>query len=319
MRAIKRKFLVPALLSAITVAGVAGCSTDGAAGGARGAAEKEAEAAAKQVAAPSTAATSADPFAGLSAAQIQRKAVSATKGAASLRLTAEGTDDGRRLKVDFSLDRQGTCSGGLRRDDTEAEFAVVDRVTYVKGDDEFWRSIGSAAGEGEDGTGETDAPESDAPESDSPQSDAPDPDAESPDSGQADQLVELLHGKWLKIPEGGGATARTLGGACDLDAMLDDLDSADAKGLTRGDAAEVDGRKAVTLVKREPENDGTRTTFVAAEGAPYLLKAVSEGGQEPGTVLFSDFGVPVKATVPPAAEVVDLKDLRRSASPAPGL
>lgn len=91
--------------------------------------------------------------------------------------------------------------------------------------------------------------------------------------------------------------------------MLDRLDTAETKGVTRGAAAEVDGRKAVTLVKSE---DGlTRTTFVAAEGAPYLLKSVSEGGRNPGTVLFGDFGVPVKATAPPAAEVVDLGDVQR--------
>lgn len=287
MTAIKRKFLMPALVSAITVAGAASCATGGAAHVAAGTAEKEAAAAAKQVAAPSTGAASADAFAGLTAARIAHDAVTATKAAPSLRLTAEGTDAGRRLKVDFSLDRSGTCAGGLRRDDSEAEFAVVKGVTYVKGDDEFWRSISS---------------------------DANDANA---DTGPADALVELLRGKWLKIPAGAGASARALGGACDLDAMLDGVNSADTKGVTRGGAAEVEGRKAATLVKRE--TDGTRTTYVAAEGEPYLLKAVSEGGQAPGTVLFTDFGVPVKAAAPPAAEIVDLRDLRRSASRASGL
>ncbi|MFD3484354.1 hypothetical protein [Streptomyces sp. NPDC058665] len=283
--AIKRKFLMPALLSAITVAGVVGCSTGGATKGAEGAAEKEAGAA-KQVAAPSTEATTGDPFAGMSAAQIARKAVTATKGAKSLRLTAEGTENGKRLKVDFSLDNKGTCAGGLRRDDSEAEFAVVNGVTYVKGDDEFWRSLASGGN---------------------------DPNPESPDPGRADELVQLLSGKWLKIPASGNSPARALGGACDLDAMLGTLNTADTKGLTRGAAAEVDGRKAVTLVKRE--GGRTQTTFVAAEGAPYLLKAVSEGGQAPGTVLFGDFGVPVKATVPPAGDTVDLGDIRGAANP----
>ncbi|MFI6697110.1 hypothetical protein ACIBLA_36260 [Streptomyces sp. NPDC050433] len=287
MIAIKRKFVMPALVSAITVTSVASCAT----GVPERAAEKEATAGAKQVAGPS-----AEAFAGRNAGQIVREAVTATKGAKSLRLTAEGTEAGRLLKVDFSLDRQGTCAGGLRRDDGEAEFVVVDRVTYVKGDDEFWWSISSGAIEG-DGAAES-----------------ADPDMVGPD--MAESLVQLLRGKWLKIPAGGDTTARALGGACDLDAMLGGLNTADAKGVTRGDAAEVDGRKAVTLVKRE--TDGTRTTFVAAEGPPRLLKAVREGGQDPGTVLFSDYGVPVKATAPPAPEVVDLGDLRDSANPAPG-
>lgn len=299
MTAIKRKFLMPALVSALTVAGTASCATGGADHVAAGTAEKEAPAAAKQATAP------ADPFAGLTAARIAGEAVTATKGAPSLRLTAEGTDDGRRVKVDFSLDRSGTCTGGLRRDDSEAEFAVVKGVTYVKGDDEFWRSISSGANDVNAANDESGPIE---------QSGRTDQNA---DTAVADELVQLLKGKWLKIPAGAGASARALGGACDLDAMLDGVHVADAKGATRGAAAEVEGRKAATLVKREA--DGTRTTYVAAEGEPYLLKAVSEGGQAPGTVLLTDFGVPVKVAVPPAAETVDLRDVRQSASRTSGL
>ncbi|QHY97994.1 hypothetical protein SSPS47_23045 [Streptomyces sp. S4.7] len=291
MTAIKRKFLMPALMSAITAAALASCSTGGATEVTEGAVATDAAgAAAKQAAAPSTGAPSAGPFAGLDAARIAQEALAATRGARSLRLTAEGTNDGRLLKVDFSLDERGTCTGGLRRDDSEAEFTVLDGVTYLKGDDEFWRAV--SAGGNPDGRSADPGP-------------GTDPSA-SAGTGGVDQLVELLRGKWLKIPAGEEVAGRALGGACDLDAMLNRLDTAGAKGLTRGAAAEVDGRKAVTLVKRQ---DGvTSTTFVAAEGAPYLLRSVSEGGAAPGTVLFRDFGVPVSATAPPAAEVVDLRD-----------
>ncbi|WP_405500134.1 hypothetical protein OG501_12675 [Streptomyces niveus] len=314
MTAIKRKFLMPALVSALTVAGAASCATGGADHVAAGTAEKEAPAAAKQATAPSTEAAPADPFAGLTAARIAGEAVTATKSAPSLRLTAEGTDDGRRVKVDFSLDRSGTCTGGLRRDDSEAEFAVVKGVTYVKGDDEFWRSISSGAN---DVNAANDANDANDENDESGRIDQSGQNDQSADTAVADELVQLLKGKWLKIPAGAGASARALGGACDLDAMLDGVHVADAKGATRGAAAEVEGRKAATLVKRE--TDGTRTTYVAAEGEPYLLKAVSEGGQAPGTVLLTDFGVPVKVAVPPAAETVDLRDVRQSASRTSGL
>ncbi|MFC9602921.1 hypothetical protein ACFTTN_05590 [Streptomyces niveus] len=285
MTAIKRKFLAPALMSAITVAALASCSSGGGDRVAEG--TDAAGAAAGQAAAPTTGTPSAGPFAGLDAARIAQEALTATKGAKSLRLTAEGTNDGRLLKLDFSLDERGTCTGGLRRDDSEAEFTVVDGVTYLKGDDEFWRAISSGA---------------------NPDARSADP-GPSAGTGSSDELVGLLRGKWLKIPAGEDAAGRALGGACDLDAMLGRLDTAEAKGLTKGAAAEVDGRKAVTLVKRQ--NGVTRTTFVAAEGAPYVLKSVSEGGAESGTVLFRDFGVPVSATAPPAAEVVDLRDIQR--------
>lgn len=287
MTAITRKFLMPALMGAITVAALAGCSTGGATGVAEGAVDTDATAAAAKQAAASTAAPSTGPFAGLDAARIAQEALAATKAAKSLRLTAESTDEGRLLKVDFSLDERGTCTGGLRRDDSEAEFTVVGGVTYLKGDDEFWRAV--STGGNQDG-----------------RTAGPSPSA---GTGGANELVELLRGKWLKIPAGEGAAGRALGGACDLDAMLDRLDADRAKGLTKGDAAEVDGRKAVTLVKRA--DGATRTTFVAAEGAPYLLKSVSEGGRDPGTVLFRDFGVPVSATAPPADQIVDLRDIQR--------
>ncbi|WP_381794339.1 hypothetical protein [Streptomyces niveus] len=296
MTAIKRKFLAPALMSAITVAALASCSSGGGDEVAEG--TDAAGAAAGQAAAPTTGTPSAGPFAGLDAARIAQEALTATKGAKSLRLTAEGTNDGRLLKVDFSLDERGTCTGGLRRDDSEAEFTVVDGVTYLKGDDEFWRAISSG--------GNPDARSADPSPSAGTGSSDPSPSA---GTGSSDELVGLLRGKWLKIPAGEDAAGRALGGACDLDAMLGRLDTAEAKGLTKGAATEVDGRKALTLVKRQ---DGvTRTTFVAAEGAPYVLKSVSEGGAESGTVLFRDFGVPVSATAPPAAEVVDLRDIQR--------
>lgn len=291
MTAIKRKFLMPVLVSATAAAALASCSTGGTTKVAEGAVDTDAGAAAKQATAPSTGAPSGDPFAGLGAAEIARKAVTATKGAKSLRLTAVGADEGRRLKVDFSLDEKGDCTGGLRRDDSEAEFTVVRGATYLKGDDEFWRAISGASPDGASATPDRSA----------------DP-GRSPGTGGSDDLVDRLRDKWLKIPAGGGAAGRVLGGACDLDAILDRLDADETKGVTRGAAAEVDGRKAVTLVKRA--NGVTRTTFVAAEGAPYLLKSVSEGGEDPGTVLFGDFGVPVKATAPPAADTVDLRNLQ---------
>lgn len=188
---------------------------------------------------------------------------------------------------------------------------MVKGVTYVKGDDEFWRSISSGAN---DVTAANDANDENDESGRIDQSGQND---QSADTAVADELVQLLKGKWLKIPAGAGASARALGGACDLDAMLDGVHVADAKGATRGAAAEVEGRKAATLVKRE--TDGTRTTYVAAEGEPYLLKAVSEGGRAPGTVLLTDFGVPVKVAVPLAAETVDLRDVRQSASRTSGL
>ena len=83
--------------------------------------------------------------------------------------------------------------------------------------------------------------------------------------------------------------------------------------MTRGPDAEVDGRPAATLVKKKAGGKST-TLFVAKEGEPYLLKVVKTGGDEPGTIVFSEYNKPVKAVAPPADEIVDLQDLSTDAA-----
>jgi hypothetical protein len=50
--------------------------------------------------------------------------------------------------------------------------------------------------------------------------------------------------------------------------------------------------------------------FVAAmEGEPYILKTTTEGGKNPGSVTFSEYGETVSPEQPPAGETVDMKEL----------
>ncbi|MGI5402760.1 hypothetical protein ACQEVG_25580 [Streptomyces sp. CA-135486] len=124
---------------------------------------------------------------------------------------------------------------------------------------------------------------------------------------EAKGLTALLKGRWFKVPAGSTAD---MDGICDLEAMLDglDKDKSDRRGMTRGPDAEVDGRPAATLVKKKTGGRST-TMYVAKEGKPYLLKVVKTGGNEPGTIVFSEYNKPVKAVAPPADQIVDLEKL----------
>ncbi|MET9956473.1 hypothetical protein ABZ135_33675 [Streptomyces sp. NPDC006339] len=234
---------------------------------------------------------SPDPFKGLSADQIADRAVTATQSATSLRMAGRVVSDDQPLDVDFSLNDKNECTGAIKLKGGAAELRQTGRVTYMKGDEAFWRASMSAQ--------------------------------RMPPS-QIDATIELLKGRWLKIPQGQPGT-EDLSDVCDLKALLDDLgkDKERRTGLTRGPDAEVDGTSVATLVKKKadtrtdtgPDADRdtpeTTTVSVSEEGKPYILKVVKTGGDEPGSVTLSEYDKPVKVVVPPADETVDLSKLDR--------
>ncbi|MFF2780599.1 hypothetical protein ACFVU3_37610 [Streptomyces sp. NPDC058052] len=220
------------------------------------------------------AAPTPDPFDGLTPAAIADRAVDATRSADSLRMTGEVVSEGQDLAVDFSVDDRGSCQGRIGVDDGRAELRRVDAITYMKGDESFWRTSMTAQG---------------VPEN------------------QIAPVIELVEGRWLKIAPG-QAGSGDLSEVCDLDSLLDDLgEDEDRQGLTRGPDREVDGTPVATLVKKD--GDETTTVSVAQEGEPYIREVVRTGGDEPGRMTLSDFDRPVKVAVPPADETVDLSRL----------
>ncbi|MFJ2934689.1 hypothetical protein ACIO8G_18200 [Streptomyces sp. NPDC087219] len=227
-------------------------------------------------AASSVSAPSPDPFSGLTADEIADKAVTATQSATSLRMTGRVVTEGQPLDIDFAVNDHDECTGVMKIKGGTAELRKIDRITYMKGDEAFWRV--SMASQGM-------------------------PDA------QIDATVELVKGRWLKIAPGQAGSA-DLSGVCDLKSLLADLgeDKEERRGLTRGRDAEVDGTPVATLVKKKAE-DETTTVSVSQEGKPYILKMVKAGGEEPGAMLLSDYDKPVRVVVPPADETVDLSKL----------
>ncbi|WP_411108292.1 hypothetical protein [Streptomyces sp. c-19] len=227
-------------------------------------------------------APSPDPFAGLSADEIGDKAVTATRSATSLRMTGRIVTDGQPLDIDFAVNDRSECTGLMKIKGGTAELRRLDAITYMKGDEAFWRTSMTSQGMSE---------------------------------AQIDTTIELVKGRWLKIAPGQPGSG-DLGGVCDLKELLADLDKdkdkdkAEREGLTRGPDAEVDGTPVATLVKKKDGGE-TTTVSVAQEGKPYILKMVKTGGDEPGSMTLSDYDKPVDVVVPPADETVDLSKLQR--------
>ncbi|MEX0169184.1 hypothetical protein [Streptomyces sp. LMG1-1-1.1] len=220
-------------------------------------------------------APSPDPFVGLTADEIADRAVTATQSATSLRMTGRVSTEGQPVDIDFAVDDHDECTGVMKIKGGAAELRKIDDITYMKGDEAFWRASMSSQG---------------MPEA------------------QIDATIELLKGRWLKIAPG-QAGSDDLGSVCDLKSLLADLgkDKDERSGMTRGPDGEVDGRPVATLVKKSGAE--TTTVSVAREGKPYILKMVKTGGDEPGAILLSDYDKPVVVKVPPADETVDLTKL----------
>ncbi|MEV4340200.1 hypothetical protein [Streptomyces sp. NPDC049590] len=209
--------------------------------------------------------SSDQPFQGQSADEVAAKAVTATRDATSVRMAGKLSAEGQPLTVDFHVDTQKNCKGRMAMQTGAADVIHTGQATYVKGDEKFWENAAQGSAGGE-------------------------------------KKARALSGRWVKVPVGDSRTT----GLCDKQGFLADLDSdkSERKGMTKGTVTTVDGRKAIPLRKKKGSGE-TITMYVATEGKPYIIKLDQSGGKTPGSVVFSDYGKPVKATPPPAGKVVD--------------
>ncbi|MEU5521220.1 hypothetical protein ABZ759_11230 [Streptomyces sp. NPDC047860] len=211
-----------------------------------------------------------EPFPGLTGGEIVDRAVKATTGASSLRMTGDFPDDegGGTLRVDVALNKRGECAGTLGLDGQgETELIKTGDTVYLKYDEAFLRAQGK--GESQD---------------------------------TVDATVALLAGRWTKM-SAEGPDGEDIAEFCDLDAILGVDGAPDA---TRGRTTTVDGTPALTLTARDGED--RFTLHVATEGEPYLLRLDSTSPTDPGSLAFSDYGEPVPADEP-AGDVLDLDAL----------
>ncbi|MFD0367904.1 hypothetical protein [Streptomyces sp. NPDC059071] len=216
------------------------------------------------------------PFGDMSAAQILDKAVATTKAARSLTVDLDTKTTDGPLKGYLSTDVQGRCTGTMTVGTTGTAELIrpsepADKAVYLRFDEAFLK---------EQSKGE-------------------------PADVQA-AVIKQLKGRWVKT-DAKDPDARDMLDMCDLKKLMADFEQ-DSAGAVEGAETTVDGRKALvlTLDYKGGEKD---TFYVATEGKPYLLRIVTAGGDEPGTVSFSDFDKPVTAKAPAKKDVIDEKSL----------
>ncbi|MCX5391160.1 hypothetical protein [Streptomyces sp. NBC_00094] len=213
-------------------------------------------------------ATPTGPFGGATGSQILDQAIGATKAAKSLTLSVDVTSDGEPLKAYLSVDTREKCAGTLTIGTTgTAELIKVDAKTaYLRFDESLLR----AQGEGE-----------------------------SPEVQEA--ILQQLRGRWTKTSPTDPDTGDMLA-LCDLKGLLAEFEQG-GSGITKGGETTVGGQKALKLTEAGDVDGETTTVYVATEGKPHLLKIVTTGGDEPGTIAFSRYDRPVEAKAPPAKSI----------------
>lgn len=218
----------------------------------------------------SDAAKPAGPFGDLSGPQIANKAIGATKTADSLTLDiALKTTEGP-VKAYLATDVRGRCAGTMTVGATGTVELIKpdDKAVYLRFDEAFLKE--QAKGESAE--------------------------------VQAAVLKELK-GRWMKTDAKDPDAEDSLA-LCDLKSLLGQFEQG-ANLAVKGKETTVGGKKALMLT--QALDDEKTTLYVATEGKPYILKIVTAGGEEPGTISFSDYDKPVEAKAPPAKDVVDEK------------
>ncbi|WP_344322616.1 hypothetical protein [Streptomyces macrosporus] len=212
-----------------------------------------------------------DPFEGKSADTIAEEAMKATRDASSVRMKGTARPEGTSVKVDFHVDEQGDCRGTLSARGARADVVKSGRTTYVRGDEKFWSGT---FGNHPDGR----------------------------------RIAEELRDRWVKSDTGDTGVR----GMCDKREFLAALDgdASERAGMEKSGTTEVEGKEALAL-KRERPGGERLTLYVATEGEPYILKAVSQGGEAPSEVVLTDYDEKVHAEKPPADRIVDAESIGR--------
>ncbi|MGW4159380.1 hypothetical protein [Streptomyces sp. NPDC004788] len=212
------------------------------------------------------------PFAGLTGSQIADKAMATTKSAKSLSLDIDYKTSDGPMKAYVSTDHQGRCTGTMTIGATGTAELIrpADKAVYLRFDKAFLK---------EQTKGES--------------------------AEVQRQVMKQLKGRWIKT-DAKDPDAKDMLDLCDLKTLLADFEGPYA-GVVKGKETTVDGRKALPLTQ---DAGGEKSTvYVATEGTPYVLRIVTTGGSEPGTLTLSGFDKPVEAKTPPKKSVVDEKSL----------
>lgn len=211
-------------------------------------------------------------FDAMTTEQIDHQAREALKNTTSMRFTGKITSDGQQMEVDLAMDVHGSCNGTVDTSPGAMRIIKKGSLVHVKAEEDFWRATFSRGMTAE----------------------------------QAEEMVALFTGRWIKPPRG---MSETLGRMCGgFDALLGGVSPVSDGSAIREADATVGGRPAVVLTERTTTE--TTTVYIAKEGEPRLLRATTTGGDVPMDLTFTDHDKPVDTTPPPPDEILDPATLR---------
>ncbi|RJS45957.1 hypothetical protein [Nocardioides cavernaquae] len=118
----------------------------------------------------------------------------------------------------------------------------------------------------------------------------------------AGAVAKAAKGKWIGGEDAFGGMA---GQICDLDGMLDDINSDDDSYGKVSEAEPIDG-KDVVKVAFTTTDDSKGTLYVLSDDPHYVVKA--DVGDE-GSITFSEFDEPVEPKAPAKNQVIDASKL----------
>jgi hypothetical protein len=121
---------------------------------------------------------------------------------------------------------------------------------------------------------------------------------------QAPAATEFVGDSWVADTAGEVTSSN-----CDLESFIEQVtsDEEEESDTEVGELEELDGEDVVPLTFTNDSGDGS--AYILAEGEHYITKFSVEG-DEPGTVLFSEFDEPVETEAPADDEIVDLADFQ---------
>lgn len=119
------------------------------------------------------------------------------------------------------------------------------------------------------------------------------------DEAQAAQLAAQTEGKWVTF----GPGASGFEDFCDLEEVVGEDE--DEETYETGEVTDVDGAEAVAVSSTDEEGEES-IGYVLVSEPHHLVKVERTSGEQTGEMSYSDFDVPVDATVPAADEIVDL-------------
>ena len=227
----------------------------------------------------------------------------AVLGASSVHIQGQFTSGVQKVALDLRLEKDKGATGTVTIDNEQIQLLRVGSDVYVKGDQEFYRSVVARFGETAGSAPSAPAPSapsssaSGSSHSKSSSSSSPSSDPSTP----GDIAVSAMQANFLHIGPT-DTSYQTFASLTDPRQLLAQIMQG-IGALGKDGQKDIRGAKSIVL----SGDQGTKV-FVAIDGQPYLLRVLVPGG---GTLDFLDYGVPVPLDAPPPAQVVDIAKISK--------